>query len=302
MKKLLALILCVMMFVAVMPTSAFAGGGIVAPTPVPTAPPTGGSYAHTWEGKMAATKAVEEMSDAITNMYSGIAADQGVFNTVKAIDDTIKSMADSMFDGIDEATFTYSYIDATGKYVTTSKPYSTNKDLTDAAKAYLREHVGDEITKYMNDHISSFTDSKTINVGTSTGSSTLTKTTVTVINPIKYMNTFATAASKAMSSEKAAKNIEAIVYAAAMAKVQKDTSDKMDDLYNDMQAWGDLDKLAQYGWSVPGNPSSTDWDPYVFINADDPYYNGGFNATWSGSTATNVSPTNVSLVLKDFAE
>jgi hypothetical protein len=290
MKKLLALILCVMMFVAVIPTAAFAGGGIVGPTnPVPTPPVAPATYT-TWEGKMTATKAVEDLGDAIKNMYGGIAADQGVFNTVKAIDETVKSLADQMFDGVDKFSFGYVVKDATGNYVEKSKSYTTNKALTDDAKEYLREHIGNEITKYMNEHLSSFTSTKTVKVPDPTDSTKLIDKTYTVYDPVKYMNNFATAASKAMSSDKAAKNIEAIVYAAALAKTQKEAKDKMDDLYNDMQAWGDLDKLADYGWTnTVGDPSTSSWQPYVFLDADAGFYDYGYGS-------------NVSTILSEFAE
>jgi hypothetical protein len=265
MKKLLALILCVMMFVAVIPTSAFATTGVNYTAPLE------GKAKPTWAAKSAATKAVEDLGDAIKAMYTGVAADQGVFNTVVAIDDTIKSLSDKMFEGVDKATFVVN-----GK----TRNYTTNKQLTDASKAYLREHVGAEITKYMKDHESSFTSTKTLAGGG----------TRTIIDPVKYMNAFATAASKAMSSEKAAKNIEAIVYAAAMAKVQKDTKDAMDDLYADMVAWGGLDDLKAYGWTnVVGDPASSDWEPYVFLDADNPYYDGS-------------KTSNISEVLAEFVK
>jgi hypothetical protein len=254
MKKLLALILCVMMFVAVIPTSAFAGGGIKVDPAYPLPDPAAATYTHEWAGKMAATKAVEDLGDAIKNMYSGLAASEGVFNTVKSIDSTIKSMAEDIFKDVNDVTVF-------------GTPY-TNKELTDKTKTFLRNHIGDEITKYLNDHQSSFTSEKTMKDGTK----------YQVIDPVKYMNTFATAASKAMSSEKAAKNIEAVVYLGAMAKTAKDTHDKMDDLYNDMQAWGDLDKLAAYGWTNPTS-AATVFDPYVFLDAENPYLDYSVSAS-----------------------
>jgi hypothetical protein len=242
MKKLLALILCVMMFVSVIPTSAFALTGIIVADQ--TIEPT--TNAKEWAGKMAATKAVEKMNDAVKAMYGAIAANQGVFTTVKAIDDTVKELSENLFKDIDTLTLK----DKDGNNVVS---VTTNKGLVDTTKEFLKEHIGGEITKYMNDHKTIFSETK------DDGS--------VVIDPVKYMNTFATAASKAMSSEKAVKNIEAVAYLGAYAKAQKEAKDKMEDLYNDYQAWGG--KYSDYGWAnITGN---TGWDPYVLVDAQNPY-------------------------------
>jgi len=264
MKKLLALILCVMMFVAVIPTAAFADPAVN----YTNLDRTETNAKKLWSGAYAASKAVEDMSDAVKAMYGSIAANQGVFNTVVAIDDTVKSIAEGMFEGLDTLTMKASN--------GTTEKFTTNKQLTDATKNFLKEHVGKEITKYMNEHSSEFTDSKTIGTGAAA-------TTEKIINPIKYMNTFATAASKAMSSEKAVKNIEALYYVGAFAKAQKEAKDKMEDLYDDYRAWGG--KFSDYGWT--DITANTGWDPYVFLDAQDPYYDYTANS-------------NIDAVLGDF--
>ena len=136
--------------------------------------------------------------------------------------------------------------------------FTSNKALTDATKTFLKQHIGAEITKYLDDHKASFTDTKTTKTGY----------VVNVIDPVKYMNAFATAASKAMTSEKAVKNIEAIAYTGAYATAYKEAKDKMTDLYNDYQSWGG--KFSDYGWD--NITSDRGWDPYVFMDSMDPSY------------------------------
>jgi hypothetical protein len=256
MKKLLALILCVMMFVAVMPTSAFAGDGVYYSEN--GWKPGANDVVKEWAGKTAATKAVESMNKAVKNLYGAYAADKGVFDTVKAIDDTVKSLAEGMFDGIDKLTLTKS--DGTALNI------STNKALVDTTKEFLKEHIGGEISKYMKEHKASYTSSETI-----TGDGTRT-----VIDPIKYMNTFATAASKAMSSEKAVKNIEAVVYLGALASAQKEIKDKREDLFTDYEA-SDVD-FSKYGWR---DYTSNDghWNPLPFVSTD-AYYDYGVKSNF----------------------
>jgi hypothetical protein len=266
MKKLLALILCVMMFVAVIPTSAFALTGIKYDGTFDNTTVTGWTSKE-WAGKMAATKAVEDISTAVKNMYGSIAANQGVFNTVVAIDDTIKSMADNMFKDIDELVFA-------------GYTFSNNKDITDATKTFLKQHIGSEITKYLDEHKASFTDKKTLKDGT---------TKVDVIDPVKYMNAFATAASKAMTSEKAVKNIEALAYTGAYATAYKEAKDKMDDLYNDYQSWDG--KFSDYGWD--NITSARDWEPYVFMDSMDPFYD-------SYGVAGGTDNSNIYTTLNDW--
>ena len=74
MKKLLALILCVMLFVALIPSNAFA-----------------------WEDKAVSNTAIKEAEKSIKNMYTAIAADELVFGTAKSLHDLFDGMATSLF-------------------------------------------------------------------------------------------------------------------------------------------------------------------------------------------------------------
>jgi hypothetical protein len=82
-------------------------------------------------------------------------------------------------------------------------------------------------------------------------------------DPIKYANSFATAVTKALSSEKGAANLSAYMYALMQAKALKQVSDDLDDFWTDVRNWEDGTAiLAAYGFS------ETTLDPLAFI---DPY-------------------------------
>jgi len=127
MKKLLALILCVMMFVSIMSTSAFA------------------AYDHTdqrtWKGESQNKKIVDALRTNLNNIYGSYAVDNAVYKSVKTIDDMLKDMVDEML-----------------------KDYAPNINgsttsgsaLNDAILAGLRSTIGGEITDYLDKHQSDF--------------------------------------------------------------------------------------------------------------------------------------------------
>lgn len=131
MKKLLALILCVMMFVAVIPTSAFAA---------------------TWADKAVSNTAIKEAEKSIKNMYTAIATDELVFGTAKSLYDLSNGLAENMFDGI------ASVDNASG----TGKTY--HDDLVANTRKYMNAIIGDSIAKYISDRTAIFT-SGSINGG-----------------------------------------------------------------------------------------------------------------------------------------
>ena len=139
MKKLLALVLCVMMFVAIIPTNAFA-----------------------WEDKAVSSTAVKEAEKSIKNMYTAIATDELVFGTAQSLHDLFDGLSKQMFDGVDsiDVPVTQSKL----KPVTTNKAKTYHDDLVDNTRAYLKGIVGDSIAKYISDRTSSF-KSDTINGG-----------------------------------------------------------------------------------------------------------------------------------------
>jgi len=212
MKKLLALILCVMMFVAIIPSAAFA-------VDIPTAwvPTTSGKYIPTWAAKNVAEDAVDAATDVITALYQTLAADKGVYAIVSAIDGVVTGISDDMWKDVD----TFGPISG-----------ATAKNLT---KIHFRTIIGDEIMNYMNDHSNLFASYTTHTAADGTVS------VVTRIDPEKYMKTFATAASKAIGSDKAIANIQAYVLGLAAIKQYDDFLDDLDDLRDDIDAWSDGD-------------------------------------------------------------
>ena len=213
-----------------------------------------------------ANKAVKSASEAIEAMVAGLAADNGVYGTVKAIDGVVVDLSKDLFKGIED-NYTIG-----GRTV-------TPKNMEDLTKAYLRSHIGGEITSYMHDHINNYAELKTLADGT----------TVTVYDPVKYMNAFATAASKAMGSSKAAKNLQAIVLGVTMVKTQKDVLDGMKDLYDEWKEWDDGDNIFKaYGFNSVTNPKVTDWEPLALLDAD----NVTLNANVAAVMADWLDPTN----------
>jgi len=301
MKKLLALVLCVMMFVAIIPTAAFAD----------------------WPDAWRSAKAISNAKANIEYLYGTLAADTTVFNTIKSVDSILTDMAKGMFDGTDK--YDIDAGDGLGYY----RLY--NGDLVDSAKAILRSNIGEAITDYMDGHagkyekwtvakvnglpVYEYTDgagnvtelhaltaaeaalapatsaawgpvyqgedgwyyTQNLTTGkwaynTGAAGSAWTNMNYTPeavfenqIDPAKYVDTFATAVSKAFNSKDGAAAIQRIYYDLALAKLTVDMQDKFDDLEDDIEAWEGTDALlAAYGFNPAGN-----WNPYAFVNPDD---------------------------------
>jgi hypothetical protein len=202
MKKLLALILCVMMFVSVMSTSAFA------------------AYDHsdqrTWAGESQNKKIVEALRTNLENIYGSYAVDNAVYKSVKGIDDMMKDMIDEMLKD---------YAPNINGSMTTSTA------LNDAILAGLRSTIGGEITDYIDKHQSDFY--KTDSLGHR------------VFNPAAYAGVFSTAASKALTSGKAAAGIQAYMIYAADRAAFNTISQQAADLQSEILSWG---HMGDYGW------------------------------------------------------
>jgi hypothetical protein len=125
MKKLLALVLCVMMFVAVIPTSAFAAGET--------------TTTKAWADKAVSNTAIKEAEKSIKNMYTAIATDELVFGTAKSLYDLSNGLAENMFDGI------ASVDNASG----TGKTY--HDDLVKNTREYMNGIIGDSIANYISE-------------------------------------------------------------------------------------------------------------------------------------------------------
>ena len=207
MKKLLALLLCVMLFVAVIPTAAFAAA---------------------WEDKAVSNTAIKEAEKSIKNMYTAIATDELVFGTAQSLHDLFDGLSKQMFDGVDsiDVPVTQSKL----KPITTNKAKTYHDDLVDNTRAYLKGIVGDSIAKYISDRTDAFT-SGTINGG---------------VDPEKYLNVFVAAVNDAVTSEKAQKGIEAFAYSLAMIKIRESVKSEAEDIQTAIKDWG-IGKWAEFG-------------------------------------------------------
>jgi hypothetical protein len=305
MKKLLALILCVMMFVSVMSTSAFAAK----PT-VPAHPDLDTGFLVDKANVAANEKAIKNAKANIEYMYGALAADNAVFGTIQSIDSVISSLAKEMFKDVDTL------------FGLTGGTLESN------TKTVLRDYIGSQIIHYLDDHSSNFETASTSykangNGLTYTGKRTqnggyiyvdadgniwgynngwwaapagttipqaelddggdivkwaattaVTGTTTYKYDPIAYANTFAKAVNEAMASKEGASVLQNMAYQLYALKVYDELDDKFDDLYDAISDWEDGSAiLSQYhfhdtlpnGWLDTGDVFSA----YAFMDLDD---------------------------------
>ena len=221
MKKLLALILCVVMVMSLAP-AAFAGSGS-----------TGGTYNYDEEYERVpqydsvgvAKKTISDLSKDMKAMYYAIAADETVFGTAKGIYDMTNGMAKDLLKDTDKLTY-WAADPTTGLMV---KHTIYQEDLIDNVRKGFNHIIGDEIANYLTKHRGSFTDSDNN------------------FKPDKYLNTFVKAVNNALTSDKAQKNIQALVYGLAAINLQKSVNDRADDLYDDIVDW---DHWKEFYWTT----------------------------------------------------
>jgi hypothetical protein len=137
MKKLLALILCVMMFVAVIPTAAFAANQTENP-PTQTATWVRPEI-HDMMTYKAASDAISHAKANIDYLYGTLTANTAVFGTVKTMDDVVNGLVTDMFAG------------TTGYF--NGVPVGTIKD---NVKMYMKDVIGGSIIDYMYDNWTDF--------------------------------------------------------------------------------------------------------------------------------------------------
>ncbi len=221
MKKLLALILCVMMFVAVIPTAAFAAGttgGVAA---------AAGQVVPAFVDKAIAAAAIKDLNDDIKALYTATVANETVFGSAKAIYDFTNGMAKELLKDQESITFHTAAGDVT----------IYNEDLVSNLRKGLNHIIGDEIRNYMDKRVAAYTN----NAGN--------------VQPEKYLNTYVNALNATLASEKAQKNIQELFMEVACMKAQMDANDAADDLY---QAIIDWDHWNEFNW---GNIALMDPDP-----------------------------------------
>jgi hypothetical protein len=123
MKKLLALILCVMMFVSIIPTAAFAAYDT--------------TDQRVWRGKGQIEDIIDALRTNVQLMYGSIAADTAVYQSVKSVDDMINSLADEMIKGYAP---------------TAAGTQQAGSVIKDAVIAGLRSTIGGEVSDYLDKH------------------------------------------------------------------------------------------------------------------------------------------------------
>ena len=205
MKKLLALILCVMMFVAVIPTSAFAAAPAVASWPTIENPlDTVAQY------KKEISNMVKETKKSLESAYGVLVSDQVVYGTAKGMDDTIVGLVDAISKKLIEDNTTIVYPD--GSSITITKNY------VDGVKDQVRLLIDSLVSADM---------AKTYKYAEFNADGSIKK-----IDPIKYAQTFSKAVSDALTNKKFMKGYEAVATFFALGQLVKDTNDKLKDEYD----------------------------------------------------------------------
>jgi hypothetical protein len=129
MKKLLALILCVMMFVSVMSTAAFADVGNAASQ-------------RKWAGSTQTKDIVEALRNNVQNIYGSLAADQVIYDSMKSTNTMINDLVDEML-----------------KEYRANSAYGTGvakTDIRDAIRAGIKSAVGGTVSDYLRGHTSDY--------------------------------------------------------------------------------------------------------------------------------------------------
>jgi len=216
MKKLLALILCVVMVLSLAP-AAFAAYDT--------------SDQRVWRGASQTKDIVNALRTNVESMYGSIAANNGVFQTVKAIDDMMDGLVKEMVKDYNPTS-------------TTGVRSLSGSDLKDAVMAGLRSTIGGEISDYLTKHAYEYYTYDSLGNR--------------IFNPSKYAGVFATAASNAVSSEKAVAGIQAYMYYILQRSTFNQAwldAESIMRAMNSFDHWGDygFDDFANgiAGWAVP---------------------------------------------------
>ena len=232
MKKLLALILCVMMFVSVLSTSAFAVYPFVDD-------PLANSNTYAREIK----NMIKNTKDNIKNAYGVLIMDESVYTSAKFMDDTIVGLIDAISaDLIGKKIVVYKE-DGTIDPTKTAYPF-TKKDV-DTVKKQVRYLIDGMVATKMaeNDYkyITKYNDDGSIE-----------------IDPIKYAQVFSQAVSDSLTNKDFQKGYEAVATYFALSSLVKDVNDKMKDEYQDFYNSVDKDFDKDFQKNYPAL-----WTQYI---------------------------------------
>ena len=201
MKKLLALILCVMMFVSVIPTMAFATSGATYDTSV-VATKTDVTLKKELEAASAYKKQVEKMIENtkknVATAYGVLAMNQVVYSSAKSMDDVIVGLVDQIADQLSGKTVDGVKYDA-----------ATLKDFKDAHKASVRSVIQDIVVNELQDNEYKYKDKDG------------------KIDPVKYGQAIADAVNTALNNKDFQAGYQAVATYYALVNVADSINDEL---------------------------------------------------------------------------
>jgi hypothetical protein len=232
MKKLLALILCVMMFVSIVPTAFAADPADTNHTtqPYPYSEKNN-KVLNSSTYKKEIDKMVSNTRKAIAASYEVLTMSESVYGTAKAMDDSVVGLVDALTkDLIGEDIFTRTVTGANGT-VNYAKGKFT-KTQADTIKDNLRLIVDAKVAEEMGKNTSKYMDG-------------------TKIKPIEYAQTFANAVSTALTNKDFQKGYEAVATYFAVNKIMKDVRKEIETKYDDFRNSVDTDFDAKFDTRYP---------------------------------------------------
>jgi hypothetical protein len=225
MKKLLAMILCVVMVLSLAPAAFAAGttGGVAI---------VNADQVPNYLDKAVMNSLIKDLNSDIKALYTATVANETVFGSAKAIYDLTNNLAKDLLKDTEKVKF------PTGETL-------YNEDLVSNLRKSLNHVIGNEIRNYMNDRVAAYTNSA--------GN----------IQPEKYLNTYVKALNNTLGSETAQKNIEGIMLAIATMSAMQKANDAADDLYKEIKDWDHWNEFnwGNINTMDPSNNYFTTWLP-----------------------------------------
>ena len=219
MKKLLALILCVMMFISVIPTMAFAEEAEPADEPVEEA----AGYPWIDNPLMPLVQYKKEIENMVKNTksniqvaYEELAANRVVYSTAKGMDDTIVGLVDAITKDLIGKKIPVMNNNGNG---IADPEYLFKKSDADSIKDFIRLLIDEKVNKSMTDNEFKFVTEYDANGD------------IKSIDPIKYAQVFGKAVSDALTNKDFQKGYEAVATYFALASLIKDVNKQLADEY-----------------------------------------------------------------------
>ena len=289
MKKLLALILCVMMFVSVIPTMAFAEDAqptaqkaekkdaAAKPTDIGEYPWIDNPLMDVAQYKKEIENMVKNTKEDLQDAYGELISNKVVYSTAKGMDDTIVGLIDAITaDLVGKKIAVYNADGTLDKTDPTKTAYPFTKKDVDTVKKQVRYLIDGMVATKMAEN-----DYKYITKYNDDG-------TIKEIDPIKYAQVFSQAVSDSLTNKDFQKGYEAVATYFALSSLIKDVNDTLKDEYKAF--YGDIDKdfdkdfeknyPALYGQYID---TLADLSKYAPASLDDP---------WATRTESPVTPDN----------